>query len=257
MNYLTVKMVESGISATIQNWFLNIPSVIYAVFIMLALFWIVYSIRSAINKKRIKAIREIAESRGFSFSETETNQQEAYIENKGKTHELIPKNFNIFQTGGWDIQNIISTVKNSIKWNIFEFEKTKGYGENKKTIVFLCAHAYTNAVFPDFVLTKENLFNKIAAFFKYEDINFDTNPEFSKKYYLKSEKETEIRKLFNTEVLSYFEQKKEIYSIEVKGSDILIYNISGGKKPEDYIKLFDEAERIVSVLVKAESRMHN
>ena len=74
----------------------------------------------------------------------------------------------------------------------------------------------------------ENLGDKIVGWFRGNDIDFDTHPEFSKRFLLNGEDETAVRNLFTPQVMEYFEAKKTL-SAEAIGQTLLIYR--QGKVP--------------------------
>lgn len=77
-------------------------------------------------------------------------------------------------------------------------------------------------VIPSFTLEKEELFDKIVSKIVWEDINFDSHPEFSKHYLLKGLDRDAIRAYFNTNLLNYL-QKNMGYHIESNKKGLLIY----------------------------------
>ena len=63
---------------------------------------------------------------------------------------------------------------------------------------------------------------KLVAMMGWRDIEFESNPPFSKSYFLRGKDETAIRLLFRSEVLSYFGQNPRLW---IEGEkDTLIYH---------------------------------
>ncbi|MFT5249630.1 MAG: hypothetical protein ACI93P_001357, partial [bacterium] len=80
---------------------------------------------------------------------------------------------------------------------------------------------------PKFIIDKEGLFDKIFNRVKVfsgasGDINFKKNKDFSNKFLLSGEKESEIREFF-TEDLIQFLDDNEIHHIESNGEALMIF----------------------------------
>ncbi|MFC2176201.1 SulP family inorganic anion transporter, partial [Bacteroidota bacterium] len=78
-----------------------------------------------------------------------------------------------------------------------------------------------NNIIPQFTLEKENLFDQIAALSGYDDIDFKNFKHFSNKFKLKGKNETDVRKAFTHDLLSFLEENLN-YRIESTGSHLLI-----------------------------------
>ena len=75
---------------------------------------------------------------------------------------------------------------------------------------------------PDFSLSPESVFHRLAEVFGYQDIDFDTNEEFSKKYLLRGQDENAIRRLFTSDALSLLASQPG-WSVEAVGGRVLVY----------------------------------
>ncbi|MCI5056486.1 MAG: SulP family inorganic anion transporter [Flavobacteriales bacterium] len=71
-----------------------------------------------------------------------------------------------------------------------------------------------------FTLEKDKIFDKVISGWK--DINFESHPEFSKFYYLKSENEIDTRAFFTENMLNLFEKYQGLH-IESSGKDFTVY----------------------------------
>lgn len=74
---------------------------------------------------------------------------------------------------------------------------------------------------PVFVLDKEDLRTTIYQWVGFNDINFDNNPDFSRRFYLSGNDKKAIRKVFTPELIYFFESHP-IFHIESNGSHLLI-----------------------------------
>jgi MFS superfamily sulfate permease-like transporter len=75
---------------------------------------------------------------------------------------------------------------------------------------------------PDFALEPEGLFTKLSEITFGKDIDFTDHPEFSKKYYLRSNREEAARRFFTPGILQFLEQHEEMH-IESHRNKLLIY----------------------------------
>ena len=67
------------------------------------------------------------------------------------------------------------------------------------------------------------IFDMVMAFTGYKDIDFDMYPDFSKKFLLMGDNESEIRSFFTDEIISFFENR-QIYRLESNGESIIIFD---------------------------------
>jgi hypothetical protein len=75
---------------------------------------------------------------------------------------------------------------------------------------------------PRFRLSPERPLEKIASALGLRDIDFASHPGFSRSYYLNSEDEAAVRRLFSTEVLRFFENHPG-WQVEGRGDTLVIY----------------------------------
>jgi len=97
---------------------------------------------------------------------------------------------------------------------------------------------------PGFELRPENLFHKIGGILGYQDIDFDTHPDFSRYYLLRGSLESAIRSVFSSPVLSFFEQHKGL-CVEAQGNTLLCYRQKKRVKPHEIKLFFEEGYRIL------------
>jgi hypothetical protein len=106
---------------------------------------------------------------------------------------------------------------------------------------------------PSFSLGPENILRQLAGAVRDKDINFDTHPEFSKRYLLRGQDETAIRSLFNPSLLAFFESFKS--GITVAYADRMIYYRDSRKvRPKEFRSFVDEALRVFNQLRDAQAQ---
>jgi len=216
---------------------LELFTVIVITVIVLIILWIIFYF----EKKRRQELKENAGRIGFSFS---PKPEENIIEPL--------KNFNLFNIGhSRRAYNILKGYFNDISWTVFDYRYTVGSGKSSHTYSQTIASVGLNGVnFPKFSMAPEYFFHRIGDIFGHKDIDFSSNPVFSKKYLLKGPDEQRIRQLFSPQVLGFFEEKKDIINIEAEGDKIIIYNSGKRLKPENLLKFMDASSGIMRLLAQ-------
>lgn len=189
------------------------------------------------EKRRTEALKLIARNLGFTFSKKGRDQTE-------QKHQ----NFQLFSKGyGRKVKNEMWGNRNGFDISIFGYQYTEGNGKNsstyKQTVVTIDCK---KRMFPSFELKPENTFHKIGQIFGYQDIDFETSPNFSKKYLLRGDDESKIRQLFTPRIISFFESNKNL-CIEAQNNTIIFYKASKRCKPKDIEELLDKGQKIRQV----------
>jgi len=197
--------------------------------VALVVFIIAYTIVSA--RRRRKALSDFALQNGFTYSTYQKNY-------------MVPK-LNLFNLGhSKRSENVMRGRYQKIKWAVFDYRYTTGAGKHQQTSRQTVAHAMVEKSIPSFHISREHLGHKLIALIGFKDINFESHPKFSKMWYLKS-KDANIKTLFNTEVLQFFEHAKFKYTIEARDTDIVIYNKGRHVKPANMRRFLNECSQIV------------
>ncbi|MFC1679418.1 hypothetical protein ACFL2T_04335 [Elusimicrobiota bacterium] len=204
----------------------------FGAIVAVAIGWHYYS-----EKKRREAMADAAYHLGLEFS-----PDASFLE----TGEFA--RFQVFNEGhSRKFKNVIKGEVSKRPVNIFDYQYTTGGGKNSTT------HRATMAVFtlpkgdmPQFELRPEHIFHKIGAVFGYQDIDFDTHPEFSKTYLLRGKSEQDVRGLFRMDVLYHFESHPG-WSVEGVGQWMVIYRANKRVDPEQLRAFVDDTQGIVSV----------
>lgn len=196
---------------------------------------IVFAIRYLYKKKRSKELQLAAQSLGL------------YFEKKGSLNiEQRFGQFPLFSQGyGKKIRNRIYGTVDSVDVMVFGYQYTVGRGGHPTTYKQTVASFRSNKMnLPGFELRPENLFHKIGGVFGYQDIDFDTHPDFSRYYLLKGSDEAAIRSIFSSTILSFFEQHKGL-CVEAQSNTLLCYRRRKRVKPDEVKLFFEEGHRIL------------
>lgn len=100
---------------------------------------------------------------------------------------------------------------------------------------------------PELSLQPENLLHKIGGLLGYQDIDFDENPSFSRRYLLRGPKEDHIRKIFTPEVLDFFDEHPG-WCVEAGGDWIVIFRRGRRILASDLKSFLNEAFEICTML---------
>ncbi len=111
---------------------------------------------------------------------------------------------------------------------------------------------------PPFELRAENFFDRIGDAFVHNDIDFDSHPEFSRRYLLRSPNETGTRQIFTPSLLTYFEQipSEKKWHVEAFGTTLILYRTNGPLRPADIQPFLDETSSIARTILSSAGVKH-
>ena len=131
---------------------------------------------------------------------------------------------------------------------VFDYRYTTGGGNNshtwRQTVILFESDQMQ---LPKFALRPENVFHKIGQVFGYQDIDFHSHPEFSKRYLLRGESEGDIREIFSSEVRSFYETDGKL-STEAAGKQLIHYRAGKRVDPEKLTDLIREGVKVLTLL---------
>ncbi|HAI13366.1 MAG TPA: hypothetical protein DCM28_16785 [Phycisphaerales bacterium] len=205
-------------------------------FIVLA---IVLSIRA--DKKRAEAILQFATQMGFTYEKKLSGTsaipcREAAIFDRGRSR--YAKNF---MTGKIADVDLILT----------DYQYTTGSGKNSTTYTMtLAAYHVPGLELPDFALENENFLTRIAEKFGMQDIDFDSHPDFSKRYRLTGKDENAVRKLFTSTLLTSIENGliRNDWRVQAGGGWLIIHSSGKRLKPEQYQDFLNDSFELTNKL---------
>ncbi len=128
------------------------------------------------------------------------------------------EHFHLFSQGRRKkILNVLQGRAGDIDVSVFDYRYVTGGGQQsrhwRQTVILFESDEMR---LPSFTLRPENLFHKIGQVFGYKDIDFDSHPEFSKRYLLRGENESEVRDTFSADTLRFYESDRKL-STEAAG----------------------------------------
>ncbi len=211
---------------------------IIAVVAVLVLMAVVAGVGVVLERRRREALRQAARELGFAFkAECEILSQERMEE-----IELLQSDRN-----GERSNLIRGTAGNEVL--IFDYRYVTGSGRSRAT------HEQTVAAFhlpggslPAFQLRPENMLHRIGSAFGYQDIDFDSHPDFSQRFLVRGADENAVRSLFSPWVLAFFEglEKKQWCWVEGGGEWLIVYRHEELVEPSELRALLDEASALAT-----------
>jgi hypothetical protein len=198
---------------------------------------LVYLVIWYFAKQRTKAINRLAESMNFSFS------------NKGQQSVLDALGgFHLFSQGySRRISNIMTGSFNGIPVMVLDYKYTIGGGKNSHTRQQTVLVIESDKLrLPKFLLRPENLLDKVESAFGKKDINFETAPVFSKKYFLRGDDPESVRKVFVDHVLEFYELHLGLCT-EGDGAKLIYYRSSKRVSPTNIQTFLQEGYDIFSL----------
>jgi hypothetical protein len=129
------------------------------------------------------------------------------------------------------------------------FDYTYGNGKNSVTQTMTCFSQ--SAELPPFELRPENIFDKIGDVITHNDIDFDSNPEFSRRYHLRGPDETRMQMLFNPVLLGYLAQipPDKNWHVEASGPSLIIYRHRWPAKAAEIPALLNETSAMARTIL--------
>jgi len=149
------------------------------------------------------------------------------------------------------VSNVMTGQAGERDVKLFDYRYTTGSGKNSHTwnqSVALFPRAGEGL--PDLLLAPENIFHKIGAVFGYQDIDFDTSPDFSSHYLLRGPDETAIRSVFSADALTFFAAQRG-WHVEIAAGNLGIYRADKRCKPEEVRSFLEEVQSVLRVLARA------
>lgn len=141
--------------------------------------------------------------------------------------------FHLFSQGhSKKIRNLLRGTVRDSNIALFDYQYTVGAGKNRhtwsQTVISLQLQGRN---LPAFSMRPEHVWHKLGSMMGYQDIDFESNPAFSKKYLLRGRDDAAIRGIFTSRVLTFFESEPGL-CVEADGRRLIVYRHSVKAKPE-------------------------
>ena len=151
------------------------------------------------------------------------------------------------------IRNICSGRPAEISTRLFDYQYTVGGGQHSNTwrqtvAVFESPHLNL----PPFYARPEHFFHRVAEKFGKQDIDFEQDEEFSKKYLLRGDDEAAIRRVFTNAVRSHLANLDKT-TVEGRGHQLLFYRQGKRVSPDALDDFLKEAVHVFALFKTATS----
>ena len=114
-----------------------------------------------------------------------------------------------------------------VSWEIADITFNEGQAFTAETFNMTVMVLKLNKKIPVFTMEKEGvlgkIFDRVMAFTGYKDIDFEMYPDFSNKFLLMGDNESEIRSFFTDDIIRFFENN-HIYHLESNGEALIIFD---------------------------------
>jgi len=179
------------------------------------------------EKKRTENLQAVAADLGLSF----TKKADASVVDQALQFHL----FNQGRRSSRQVYNHMHGNKNNVDIQVFDYRYTVGSGKNSSTFYQTVLAIKSDQMnMPSFRMTPEDFFDRLGTALGMQDIDFDSHPDFSKRYLLKGTNEQHIRTFFTPAILNFFEQDPTKWSVEGSDNQMILYRHNRRMKDADY-----------------------
>jgi hypothetical protein len=156
----------------------------------------------------------------------------------------------LLQRTNGSFKNVMVGMSGSLQAIVFDYK----YQAGKSTITQTIACFTHNIQLPSFALKPEGIFDRIGDAIVHSDIDFDSHPDFSRRYVLKSPDEASTRRFFTPAVLSYMEQifAEMKWNIETSGINLFLYRPGRTVSPTDLSTFLQQTTSVATTLFNSE-----
>ena len=208
--------------------------------------WIVISaiLEKRRRIKRVADYRIEAELMGLQFVE----------DPDGKAYHQFDT-FKLFKRGKKRrVTNLVEGDSGDVKISIFDYQFLTGGKKSKvlyrQTVVALRSDQLR---FPEFSIRPEIFLDKLGPALGLQNLDFDTHPEFSKRFVLEGPDEAAIRSYFTPAVLEFFE-RNPTHSLEAHKDTLFFYHENKLSKVEELKDLLAQAYEAFNTLKEANTQ---
>lgn len=195
-----------------------------------------FAVSHFLTKRRREAMSREAAKLGFEYHGEKSIRAEPFT------------GFKLFNTGrGRNFDNVMKGEHGGARTVLFDYRYTVGGGRHSTTYrQTVGAFKVRGGLLPSFAMRPESVFHKIGSLLGYQDIDFEQNPGFSKRYLLRGEDERAIREAFSRDTLVHFEDRPG-WCVEAGGDWLVVYRSGKRVDPEGLREFLDEASRAAAV----------
>jgi len=209
----------------------------------LALLALAWYLTRARETKRLERLASWAEGLGYAIEAGSRPLNEAGLES-GLTRLPIFRH-----GGGHKVLNLVRGAGPDGTELLFDHRFTIPAAKRSTTVdQTIAAFEVRAANLPAFELMPEGFLARIVQALGRPDIDFDSNPEFSRAYQLRGPDADAVRRLFERQAVSYMATTTG-WSIQACGSWIVVFHLHRRHKPDDMTEFLEQARMLVKTIV--------
>jgi hypothetical protein len=181
------------------------------------------------ERRRTKALQDVAFRLGFSFEAKDWSRN-------AQAPQLETRLF--ARKGGGEIRNIMAGHRDGLAVTFFDHSYRQGKTSTRQTVA-----AFTQDFwFPQFEIAPQNVVYRLGNMILHRDIRFESHPELSKRFRIRSVDEQKIRELITPALLSFLEgiDSSAKWDIEGSGKTLVIYRVGKRTKPEEFPEFVEQ-----------------
>ena len=182
------------------------------------------------------------------------NENEYQFANQIDWNTTYLKNFHFFEIRPIDRKSncLRGTFKDvNVSWEIADVTFSEGATFTAETFNTTLMILKLNKKIPVFTMEKEGvlekLFDRVMAYTGYKDIDFEMYPDFSKKFLITGNKESEIRAFFTDEIIHFFDNH-QIYHLESNGEALIIFDKIKLARTDETVAFIDYGKQLATLL---------
>jgi hypothetical protein len=148
--------------------------------------------------------------------------------------------------GGGRFKNILTGTASGFKTSLFDYSYTVGGSKSSRTYTQTVAAFSQDRRLPRFEMRPEGFVDRIADAVVHKDIDFESHPEFSRRYLLRGSEPEKVRELFTPALLTLLEgvPSEEKWHIEGADSTLILYRSDVTVSAERTRAFLDETSSI-------------
>ncbi|MCW5518090.1 SulP family inorganic anion transporter [Muriicola sp. Z0-33] len=139
----------------------------------------------------------------------------------------------------------------NVSWEIADVTFSEGAAFTAETFNTTLMVLKLNKKIPIFTMEKEgvfeNIFDRVMAFTGYKDIDFKMYPDFSKKFLIMGNEESEIRSFFTDDIVRFFENH-QIYHLESNGEALIIFDKIKLARTDETVAFINYGKELATLL---------
>jgi len=200
----------------------------------------VWAIKRALVRRRTEGWKTAAQDMGFTFDgEDWTDRKRAPVLESalfGKGH-------------GGEYKNITTGSRDGLRVSLFDYSYTVGGARAASNIVqTVGAFSKDSVSLPYFEMWPSDTLDRVWDKVAHKSMHFESNPEFTRHYFLQSPSEDRVRSLFTPGLLSFLEQINPEAKWTIEGSDdtLILYHPKWSIAPAEVRSFLDRASSIAS-----------